>query len=274
MEGIVFFDYDGTLADKDEGIPSPTPATLRALSLLRRRGYLPVLCTGRSYCYLPTGAAQWFDTIITANGACGWRNGRRLWRQTLCVPQLLALQRTLAACGAASFYETDDAGYSADLDDPLLCEVMRAMAFSTERFQPLRPSDVAALPVCKCVAFFSDAKKLDAARAALGGDYELRAGKGGRYADINAKGMNKGVGAARLAALLDVPKEKTYAFGDGENDCELLLAAGAGVAMGRHAQELEKAAVFITGTVAQEGVAQGLTRLGLIPALSDAGKID
>lgn len=265
MNGIVFFDYDGTLADTAEGITAPTPSTVQALAALRQNGYLPVLCTGRSHCYLPSGAEQLFDTVITANGAGAWKKGKPLWRETFTVPQLRGLEAFLTGCGAASFYETDEGGYSADLASPLLQEVMKAMAFSAGAFRPLHPAGLSMLPVCKCVAFFDNATALSTLCTTLGGQYEIRAGKGGRYADINQKNMHKGVGAARLTRLFGIAPACTYAFGDGENDLELLQTAGTGIAMGHHAPGLEQAAAFVTGTVAQEGVAQGLIRLGLIP---------
>ena len=66
--GIVFFDYDGTLADKKEGIYLPTKTTIEAIKRLRENKYLTVLATGRALCYVPDMGID-FGGYVTSNGA-------------------------------------------------------------------------------------------------------------------------------------------------------------------------------------------------------------
>ena len=58
--------------------------------------------------------------------------------------------------------------------------------------------------------------------------------------------------------------ENTYAFGDDNNDEEMLKTVGHGVAMTPHAKVLESVAEFITKSVEEEGVSYGLKHYGLI----------
>ena len=44
------------------------------------------------------------------------------------------------------------------------------------------------------------------------------------------------------------------AFGDGNNDCEMLDAVGMGVAMGNASRELKARADAVCGDVAQDGI--------------------
>ena len=39
FKGAVFFDYDGTLTDKDAGLFVPSPKTVEAINRLRKNGY-------------------------------------------------------------------------------------------------------------------------------------------------------------------------------------------------------------------------------------------
>ena len=46
------------------------------------------------------------------------------------------------------------------------------------------------------------------------------------------RGLNKAVGIAHVANDLGIPRERIIAFGDEDNDLEMIEYAGLGVAMG------------------------------------------
>ena len=60
-----------------------------------------------------------------------------------------------------------------------------------------------------------------------------------------------------------VPRE-IAAFGDGENDLEMLRRAGIGVAMGGSPPAVQAAADFVTDSVEQDGIAKALARLEIL----------
>ncbi len=68
--------------------------------------------------------------------------------------------------------------------------------------------------------------------------------------------MTKGAGLAFLAEHLGFPAQRTVAFGDGENDVELLEWAGYGVAVANADARLLGLADFVCPAVDEEGVAQ------------------
>ena len=55
-------------------------------------------------------------------------------------------------------------------------------------------------------------------------------------AEFNAAGVDKGVGLAMLRTKLGIDRMHVIAFGDNENDLEMLEGAGIGVAMGNSKQ--------------------------------------
>jgi Cof subfamily protein (haloacid dehalogenase superfamily) len=73
--------------------------------------------------------------------------------------------------------------------------------------------------------------------------------------------VTKGSGLDFLAARLDVPRERTIAFGDGENDVELVEWAGFGVAVANAHDRVLAAADWVCPRVDDEGVAQVLEAL-------------
>ena len=57
---------------------------------------------------------------------------------------------------------------------------------------------------------------------------------------------------------------ETMAFGDGENDIDMIRFAGIGVAMGNAIKNLKSAADYITTDIDDDGIANALQHFGLI----------
>ena len=83
------------------------------------------------------------------------------------------------------------------------------------------------------------------------------------FVEVMAPGVSKGVALHELIARLGVPREAVVAFGDGENDIQLLEAAGLGIAMANAMPALLPYAAETTLSNAEDGVAVALERLGL-----------
>ena len=82
------------------------------------------------------------------------------------------------------------------------------------------------------------------------------------YADLVLRGIDKGVGIARLCQHFHIDPQATMAFGDGINDLEMLQAAGAGVAMGQGREEIKAIADYVTDSVEQDGIVTALQAFG------------
>lgn len=82
--------------------------------------------------------------------------------------------------------------------------------------------------------------------------------------DVIAKGGGKMVGIRRYLEREGIAPEETIAFGDGENDREMLRFAGIGVAMGNADEETKKAADYVTADVSDDGIEKALKHFGLI----------
>lgn len=73
--------------------------------------------------------------------------------------------------------------------------------------------------------------------------------------EIVRKGMNKGVAVDRIAKYYQIKPENVVAFGDEDNDYEMIDYAGVGVVMDNGADHLKKIAKHITATNQADGVA-------------------
>lgn len=82
--------------------------------------------------------------------------------------------------------------------------------------------------------------------------------------DIIAKGGGKVSGIRWYLEENGIGADETIAFGDGENDMEMLRFAGIGVAMGNAEEKVKQVADFVTSDVDGDGIANALKHFGLI----------
>lgn len=76
--------------------------------------------------------------------------------------------------------------------------------------------------------------------------------------EIVRHGLNKAVGISHVSKWLDIPRERIIAFGDEDNDLEMIDYAGVGVAMGNGIDRLKSIADEVTLTNNEDGIAEVL----------------
>ncbi len=76
--------------------------------------------------------------------------------------------------------------------------------------------------------------------------------------EIVKSGLNKAVGLSHVSNYLGIPKERIIAFGDEDNDLEMIEYAGIGVAMGNAIKPLQNIANEITFSNNEDGIAEFL----------------
>ncbi|KAA0546495.1 HAD family phosphatase [Bacillus sp. BGMRC 2118] len=76
--------------------------------------------------------------------------------------------------------------------------------------------------------------------------------------EIVKSGMNKAIGLKRISEHFQVPQDRIIAFGDEDNDFEMIEYAGHGVAMGNAISELKTISNFVTKTNEEDGIAHYL----------------
>src|SRR5699024_4164247 len=72
--------------------------------------------------------------------------------------------------------------------------------------------------------------------------------------EVTRKGIHKAVGLKQVADYFGINREQIIAFGDGDNDVEMIDYAGIGVAMDNALPELKAVASHMTSTNEENGV--------------------
>lgn len=78
--------------------------------------------------------------------------------------------------------------------------------------------------------------------------------------EVVKKGLNKAVGLERVANHYGISQENIIAFGDEDNDLEMIKFAGHGIAMGNGIQELKDIAREVTHSNEDNGIAYYLEK--------------
>ena len=90
-------------------------------------------------------------------------------------------------------------------------------------------------------------------------------------ADLISKGSSKLEGISKLGKIFDFTVDEVMAFGDSNNDLQMLMGVHMGVAMGNATPEVKDHARYITATNNQDGIAKALAHFGLINFSTDTG---
>ena len=85
----------------------------------------------------------------------------------------------------------------------------------------------------------------------------------GNSIEISPERADKAHALEKLCRYFGVEENQVLAFGDNENDMEMLRRAGISVAMGNANRAVKNSATMVTDTNKQGGVAAALERLGL-----------
>lgn len=256
MIKAAFFDVDGTLlSHKTKSVPQSARAALRQL---REKGILCIVATGRQMqemMKLPIADME-FDGYITLNGQLALDGERHiLFGTPLTGRPKEFLLRAFAEKRFPALLVEEEAVYLNFEDD----RVRRLQAAISSPVPPLGAySGGEIYQVCA----YLDPEDLQLVSDIAGECVMTSWAFGGM--DIIAKGGGKVTGIRRYLEALDIAPEEIIAFGDGENDEEMLRFAGIGVAMGNGVEGAKQAADYVTADIDVDGLALALARFGLI----------
>ena len=90
---------------------------------------------------------------------------------------------------------------------------------------------------------------------------------GPTFYDIMTANIAKGQALLELADFLGIPRDRTFAIGDSDNDVSMIADAKYGIAMGNACDSAKKAAAFITAAVSEMGFAKAVDEF-VIPTAS------
>jgi len=234
------------------------PRTREAVRAAREAGLHVIIVTGRMYrAVRPYLEALGLDDLVVCyQGAVVAEADGRFLRH---VPIPLELAREAIAAVQETGHHlnvyVDDELYVADVTD-------EARAYADFQDIPLHPvGDLLAWlesPPTKLVSV-GEQHEMDGLEAALKARFDRRlyvSKSLPEFVELAAPEVTKAAGLAFVAERLGFSLERTIACGDGENDVELLEAAGYAVAVANAHERVLAVADLVVPRDAEEGVAQ------------------
>jgi len=251
-------DLDRTLIAEDGVL---RPRTIAAIGAVRAAGIHVLIATGRMFrSVLPYARAAGIEEpLVCYQGAAVVEpaTGEFLLHEP--IPLELAREAIAAV-------QAEGLGLNCYVDDELYVAEITPNARAYADFQHIPITEVGDLlawlerPPTKLVVV-STSEELDALRPVLGarfGDRLFVAKSLPHFLELASPSISKGSGLAFVAEHLGFTAAETVAFGDGENDRELLEWAGYAVCVENGDDVLKELAAWICPGPEDEGVAQAL----------------
>lgn len=269
---MIGLDLDGTLLN---GRKEVTDHTRKILEQAIAQGIIVLVATGRPLTGIPgqVRAIQGMQYALTTNGTRIYD----LLQDQIILEHPLSCEKAKKVLKIAEKYDTLQEAYfdrevyaqedqlkriSQYHKNPHMWEYVRATRTAV-------PSMIEWYEECgrdadKLQLMFADMQELAHARKELEKIPGLvLTGSLGNNIEVNAEGIDKGIGILELGRRLGISKEEIMACGDGDNDLEMLKAVGFGVAMGNADAVVKAAADYVTDTNEEEGVAKAVETFAL-----------
>lgn len=82
--------------------------------------------------------------------------------------------------------------------------------------------------------------------------------------DLIPDDVSKAAGMEAWLSCYGIDRSETMAFGDGDNDAEMIAYAGIGIAMGNATERVKACADYVAADIDEDGVYQALVHYGLV----------
>lgn len=253
---VVFFDVDGTLTDHQTGeIPA---ATRRAIQALQRKGILVVAATGRPLSMCEELKELGITTFITANGGLVTHHDEVIYHTSMNEETLRAIE-TFAweHQHALSFYSQDFL-----MNGVKNAAVHQALkeTLSLTTYPSIRPHH-AKEPI-HLLCLFADEATEHLYKSSFPALHFRRWHP--HVLNVLEEPIDKALAIENLLRYFNIDRSQAIAFGDGQNDTDMLSLVSIGVAMENGSDELKQMANYVTKPAAQDGIEKALKHFHLI----------
>ena len=242
-----FFDVDGTLLPKfHKQMPDTTKA---ALQKLKETGCKVILCTGRGISELEFTDFK-FDGYILLNGQlCLDEKMEAYYVNPIKGADLAELIRIFEERKIPVVLTEKNRAYM-NFHNDYVFSVSKEISLPPHPIEPYTGNDIYMASV------YTDGKM------SIG---NLKTDRWHEWAfDAYSEGGGKHKGLQEFCRKYRIETNDVMAFGDAENDVEMIRKAGIGVAMGNAYDNVKQAADFVTVNAEDDGITKALQHFNLI----------
>lgn len=253
---IVFFDIDGTLKDyQEEGISNSTKA---AISELKRKEIKLVAATGRPLSMCDEIRDLGIDLFVTSNGGYvkhGHDIIHKVPLDSTILQEVMAFAHTEKH--ALSFY-TEELNMTDVRDSKILAALKETL--SLHDYPAINPLIHQQEVFLLCL--FADEEMTEKYIQRFP---HLSFHRWHPYiVNVLHQEVSKSAAIESVLAYFELEPSEAIAFGDGDNDIDMLEMVGLGIAMGNGSERLKASADFITKKASDNGIEYALREFQII----------
>ena len=281
-KNIIFFDVDGTLVDVRPAREYIPESTVQAIRETRKKGNLCFLCTGRSKAEIYEHILEvGFDGIIGAGGGFVEIGDHMLYHKKVSQEAIRHVVDFFEENNFDYYIESNGGLYASEHLIPRLewitygdlendPEARRKKKETPSHFIPsLKVGyDLHRNDVNKICFLEKEGFPFDKIRAEFENEFNVIhctvPSFGDDSGELSVSGVNKASAIETLIKHLGIPRENTYAFGDGLNDADMLEYCQYGIAVGNAKEKLKEIADEVTEDIADDGIYHSMKKHGLI----------
>ena len=254
---IVFFDIDGTLIDMGKQYPSKD--TRRALMKLKEKNILICLATDRSPMALPQLEGVCVDAVLAYNGSYCFEGQRMIFSNPIPRNDVKTIVENASALSRPVMIAAKDKmvanGKDSDLVEYAAFGGLEVVV--SRKFEKLVESENIYQVMLGCRAEDHEHLMKNVQNAKITAWWD-------RAVDIIPLSGGKGLGVCKVLEYYHLDSSEAIAFGDGNNDMDMLQAVGVGIAMGNASEELKQIADGVCSSAAEDGIYHYCVENGLI----------
>ena len=253
---IIFFDVDGTITNfKDGTIPR---STKNAIKKLLDNGLKVVAATGRPLSMCQELVEIGIDTFITANGAY-------VTHQGTCIHKIVFPNETALLFSKFAFEQQNALTYYSDtihMNAVRNPKVQQAL-YDTLKLQEFPPINKEAhLNEIYLLCLFADEVEIEKYKTQFPTIHFKRWHP--YIVNVLEEDVSKSVAIRKVLDYFGLTKEEAVAFGDGENDIDMLELVDLGIAMGNANESVKSTANFVTKDSSEDGIEWALKKYEFI----------
>ncbi|QDQ00924.1 Cof-type HAD-IIB family hydrolase [Lysinibacillus fusiformis] len=253
---IVFFDVDGTLINYEDG--SIVKSTISALEILKSKGIRLVAATGRPLSMCQELIALGIDTFITANGAYVKHQNQVIHKMPLAQNIVQTVKEYADANNESLTFFTEQLSMNG-VHNPATLKAMNE-TLSLYDYPMINEEILNQEVYLMCLYVDEQMEK----------KYTIQFPnlKFERWhpniVNVLQGDVSKSIAVKAVLRYFQLDAHEAIAFGDGDNDIDMLEQVGYGIAMANGSNALKSSADFVTKKSSEEGIDYALRKLQLI----------